>query len=291
MTPAMTPAMTHGALPPGTGIGFKPMHTAALLEHGTDLDFVEVHAENCMGAGGPAHAQLDAVRAVFPLSVHGVGLSIGGVDSIDLAHLRRLKRVVERFEAASVSEHLAWSSYGPRFFNDLLPIAYDEATLVRVVAHVRQVQDLLGRQLLVENPSTYVEPAGSTMEEADFLTDLVARSGCGLLLDLNNVVVSCGNRGSAPQDYLARLPLTAVGEIHLAGHACERLDDGSLLRIDDHGSTVNATTWALYATVIERLGPCPTLVEWDTDVPAFEVLAGEARTAARLQRLLAGKAA
>lgn len=279
------------ALPRGSGIGFKPMHAAALLADGTDLDFVEVHAENCMGAGGPVHAQLDAVRARFPLSVHGVGLSIGGTDPLDAAHLQRLKRVVERFEPASVSEHLAWCSHGPHFFNDLLPIAYDEATLVRVVAHVRQVQDVLGRRLLIENPSTYVEPAGSAMEEADFLAELVARSGCGLLLDLNNVIVSCGNRGGAPQAFLARLPLDAVGEIHLAGHARETLDDGSVLRIDDHGSAVGTETWALYAAVIERLGPCPTLVEWDTDVPAFEVLAGEARTAAHLQRLLAGKAA
>lgn len=278
-------------LPNGSGIGFKPVHAAALLAEGRDLDFVEVHAENLMGAGGPVHARLDAVRAAFPLSVHGVGLSIGGAEPLDRGHLERLARVAARFEAASVSEHLAWSTHAGVFFNDLLPIAYDEPTLRRVVAHVQQVQERLQRRVLIENPSTYVERAGSAVEEVDFLTALVARSGCGLLLDLNNVVVSQRNRGASPEDYLARFPLQAVGEIHLAGHAIETLDDGRMLRIDDHGSPVGDEAWRLYGRVIERAGALPTLIEWDTDVPAFETLAGEARTARRLQRLRAREAA
>lgn len=273
------------------GIGFKPMHAAALLAEGTDLDFVEVHAENLMGAGGPTHAQLDAVRREFALSLHGVGLSIGGEAPLDERHLERLARVAARFEPAVVSEHLAWSTHGGVFFNDLLPIAYDAPTLERVVRHVDRLQERLQRRVLIENPSTYVACAGSTMEETDFLADLVARSGCGLLLDINNVVVSQHNRGESPARYFDRYPLHAVGEIHLAGHAVEALDDGSLLRIDDHGSVVGDEAWALYAPVVARLGPVPTLIEWDTDVPAFEVLANEARKARRIQHQHSAQAA
>jgi uncharacterized protein (UPF0276 family) len=277
--------------PASIGIGFKAMHTDALLADGTDLDLVEVHAENLMGAGGPTHARLDAVRDKFALSLHGVGLSIGGEGPLDERHLERLARVAARFEPALVSEHLAWSTHGDVFFNDLLPIAYDAATLDRVVRHVERLQERLQRRVLIENPSTYVALAGSAMEETDFLAELVARSGCGLLLDLNNVVVSQHNRGESPARYIEHYPLQAVGEIHLAGHAIDALDDGTMLRVDDHGSPVGDEVWALYAQVIGRLGPVPTLIEWDTDVPAFEVLAGEARTARALQRVRARRAA
>lgn len=273
------------------GVGYKPVHAAALLADGEDLDFVEVHAENLMGAGGPVHAQLDLVRRDFALSLHGVGLSIGGDEPLDERHLERLARVVARFEPALVSEHLAWSTHGGVFFNDLLPIAYDASTLDRVVRHVDRLQERLQRRVLIENPSTYVALAGSAMEEVDFLAALVARSGCGLLLDINNVVVSQHNRGALPARYFDRFPLHAVGEIHLAGHTVETLDDGTLLRIDDHGSAVGDEAWALYAQVVARVGAALTLIEWDTDVPAFEVLAGEARTARRLQRLRIAKAA
>jgi uncharacterized protein (UPF0276 family) len=237
------------------------------------------------------HAQLDTVRREFALALHGVGLSIGGDEPLDQHHLERLARVAARFEPAVVSEHLAWSTHGGVFFNDLLPIAYDEATLDRVVTHVQQVQERLRRRVLIENPSTYVALAGSAMEEGDFLCELVARSGCGLLLDLNNVVVSQHNRGQAPVRYLDRYPLHAVGEIHLAGHAIEALEDGTLLRIDNHGSPVGDEAWSLYAQVTARLGALPTLIEWDTDVPAFAVLAGEARTARERQRRHATRAA
>ena len=277
--------MATQALPQGTGIGFKPMHTAALLASGMDLDFVEVHAENLMGAGGPTHAQMDAVRREFALAVHGVGLSIGGESPLDERHLERLARVAARFEPAVVSEHLAWSSHGGVFFNDLLPIAYDTATLDRVVRHVERLQERLRRRVLIENPSTYVALAGSAMEETDFLAELVVRSSCGLLLDLNNVVVSQRNRGASPTHYLDHFPLHAVGEIHLAGHAVETLSDGTRLRIDDHGSPVGDEAWQLYSQVMARLGAVPTLIEWDTDVPSFEVLAAEARTARARQPL------
>lgn len=273
------------------GIGFKPVHADALLADGRDLDFIEVHAENLMGAGGPVHARIDTVRSEFALSLHGVGLSIGGEEALDEGHLERLARVAARFEPAIVSEHLAWSTHGEVFFNDLLPIAYDAATLDRVVRHVDRLQDKLRRRVLIENPSTYVAMAGSAMEEADFLAELAARSGCGLLLDLNNAVVSQHNRGASPSRYLDRFPLHAVGEIHLAGHAVEALADGRELRIDDHGSPVGDDAWALYAQVVDRLGAAPTLIEWDTDVPAFETLAHEARTARAVQHRHAPRAA
>lgn len=275
--------MTRDSLPDGVGIGFKPAHAAALRVEGRDLDFVEVHAENLMGSGGPVHTCMDTVRRDFALALHGVGLSIGGEGPLDGRHLERLARVAARFEPAVVSEHLAWSTHDGVFFNDLLPIAYDAATLDRVTRHVDQLQERLGRRVLIENPSTYVELAGSAMEEVDFLVELVSRSGCGLLLDLNNVVVSQRNRGESPAAYLDRYPLHAVGEIHLAGHAIETLDDGTPLRIDDHGSPVGGEAWALYARVVTHVGPVATLIEWDNDVPSFGVLAGEARTARGFQ--------
>jgi uncharacterized protein (UPF0276 family) len=274
--------MSANVLPEQAGIGFKPAHLAALLDAGSDLGFIEVHAENYMGAGGPVHARLDAARAQFPLSVHGVGLSIGGAEALDAQHLGRLARVVERFEPASVSEHLAWSSHGGVFFNDLLPIAYDEPTLARVVDHVQRVQERLRRRILIENPSTYFALAGSVLEEVDFLSELAARSGCALLLDLNNLVVSAGNRGESPWVAFHRFPIAHVAQVHLAGHASEPLADGRTLRIDDHGSPVGQDVWALYAALLKRGVRPPTLVEWDTDVPDFPTLAAEARRAQQM---------
>lgn len=265
----------------GAGIGFKPEHLQALLASPGTVDFVEVHAENYMGAGGPAHAQLASIRAAHPLSVHGVGLSLGGAAPIDRIHLARLRAVADRYEAAAVSEHLAWSTHAGCYFGDLLPLAYDDASLQRTVAHVSQAQEGLGRQLSIENPSTYLPLAGSAMDEVDFLRELSARSGCALLLDINNVVVSCRNHGADPADYLDRFPLERVAQIHLAGHARLSLDDGTALRIDDHGSPVDDETWALFADVVARTGALPTLIEWDTDVPDFDTLAAEATLARR----------
>ncbi len=269
------------SLPRGTGIGFKPEHLDALLASPGAVDFVEVHAENYMGTGGPAHAQLAAVRAVTPLSVHGVGLSLGGAAPIDRIHLARLRTVADRYEAAAVSEHLAWSTHAGCYFGDLLPLAYDDASLQRTVAHVSQAQEGLGRRLSIENPSAYFPLASSVMDEIDFLRELSARSGCALLLDINNVVVSCRNHGADPADYLARFPLERVAQIHLAGHARVSLDDGTELCIDDHGSAVDDETWALFAMVVARTNALPTLIEWDTDVPAFDTLAAEAALARR----------
>ena len=271
------------ALPRSVGIGLKSSHIADLLEGDHELGFVEIHAENAMGAGGPTHARLDAVRARYPLSVHGVGLSIGGATAPDPTHLQRLARVVERFEAACVSEHLAWSSHAGVFLNDLLPIGCDDASLRRVLEHVQRVQEQLQRRLLIENPAVCLRLSTGVLEEADFLAELARRSGCGLLLDLNNLVVSAANQGQSAHAVLARFPLQAVQQIHLAGHSVEALSDGSELRIDDHGSAVSPEVWSLYSAVLARCGPLPTLIEWDTRVPTFETVLAQAQHARLLQ--------
>lgn len=264
-----------GPLPASAGIGFKPMHLEALLADPQAPAFVEVHAENYMGAGGAPHAWLGRVRERMPLSIHGVGLSLGAEAAPDEAHLDRLARLIERYEPASFSEHLAWSSHGVNYFNDLLPVAYERATLDRVCAHIDRVQTRLGRRMLLENPATYVEFESSTMSEQEFISTVIARTGCGLLLDVNNVFVSCSNHGRDATAFLEALPLHAVGEIHLAGHSLDH-DGVAGLLIDSHGSAVADPVWSLYGSVIARIGPAPTLVEWDNDVPAYEVLRAEA---------------
>ena len=276
----LAPARPPVTLPRGAGIGFKPEHFHDLLSLPPPARpaFVEVHAENYMGAGGAAHAMLTAIRACMPLSVHGVGLSIGGPGPLDAAHLARLAAVAERWQPQAVSEHLAWSTHDGAYLNDLLPLPYTAATLAGVAAHVAQVQDRLKRRILIENPATYILFAASTWSETDFLAELVRRTGCGLLLDVNNVYVSCTNHRESPEAYLDAFPLAAVGQIHLAGHAAEELPSGPLL-IDDHGSPVAEPVHALYARVLARTGPLPTLIEWDTDVPALPVLMAEAARA------------
>lgn len=277
-------SLTGVALPAGAGIGAKPQHYEDLLAAVKGPAFIEVHAENFMGAGGPPHAWLRRLRERYPLSVHGVGLSIGG-ERLDPAHLERLAAVVERHEPAAVSEHLAWSSHGEVYFNDLLPPRYDHATLARVCEHVDRVQSRLRRTLLLENPSTYLEHAGGDFEEAQFLREVVQRTGCGLLLDLNNAYVSARNHGRDVHAWLDAVPLGAVGQVHLAGHAHDRDEAGDELLIDDHGSSVSAPVWELFQATVARIGPVPTLVEWDTDVPAFDVLMAQAQVAeARLAR-------
>jgi uncharacterized protein len=258
------------------GIGLKAAHMAGLLDGEADVDFLEVHAENFMSAGGPALRQLQRMRSRWPLSVHGVGLSIGSDGPLDLGHLERLATVVERFEPRWVSEHLAWSSHGGLCLNDLLPLPYDAATLTRVCDHVDQVQQRLKRRVLIENPSTYLEFAGSTMDEAQFLGELVRRSGCGLLLDVNNAYVSGINHHRDPWTLIEALAVDAVGEIHLAGFAEDRDGSGERLLIDHHGAPVDDAVWSLYRRTIERLGPRPTLIERDNDIPALAVLAAEA---------------
>lgn len=265
-------------LPAQAGIGFKPQHHDALMDDRQPPGFIEVHAENYLGAGGLPHAQLAALAARLPLSIHGVGLSIGG-DALDERHLDRIAALLSRHPAAVFSEHLAWSTHDGRYFNDLLPLRYDDAALDRVCMHVARVQERLGRAILLENPSSYLAFACDGLDEPQFLAAVVARTGCGLLLDVNNVHVSCHNHARDPHAYLAALPLHAVGEIHLAGHASEALDAAGGLLIDDHGSPVGEAVWSLYAGLIATLGPLPTLIEWDTDVPDYPTLRAEARRA------------
>jgi len=264
------------------GVGFKAEHFEAIVDMGPKLGFFEVHAENYMGAGGAPHRRLDKIRELYPLSLHGVGLSIGSPGPLDRAHLQRLAAVARRFEPALVSEHLAWSTHEGVFFNDLLPLPYTDETLARVAEHIDETQNALGRTILLENPSTYVVFAESTWAEADFLREIARRTGCGLLLDVNNVFVSATNHGRDPDRYLADFPLEAVGEIHLAGYAEDADDAGLPLLIDAHNSPVRDAVWALYAEVLRRLGATPTLIEWDNDLPDWPTLLGEARRAERV---------
>jgi hypothetical protein len=269
-------------LPARGGAALKPRHVVDVLRERPRLGFFEVHAENYMVDGGPFLQHLACVREQYPVSMHGVALGIGGEGPLDRVHLDRLAALVARFQPAQFSEHLAWSTHGGRFLNDLLPLPYDDGTLVRVCAHVQQAQEHLRRRLLLENPSTYFEFEASCLAEAQFLTEVVRRTGCGLLLDLTNAQVSCANRGTDPRDFLAALPLHAVGEIHLAGFARDLDAAGAPLLVDDHGSAVDAAVWSLYREVLQQTGPLPTLVEWDNDVPDWPVLRDEALKAQAL---------
>jgi len=266
---------------PSVGVGFKPEHFEAIVDTRPQLGFFEVHAENYMGAGGAPHRRLDAIRERYPLSLHGVGLSIGSPGPLDQAHLQRLAAVAKRFEPALVSEHLAWSTHEGAFFNDLLPLPYTAETLGRVAEHIDEVQNALGRRMLLENPSTYVVFAESTWAETDFLREIARRTGCGLLLDVNNVFVSAINHGHDPDRYLADFPLSAVWEIHLAGYAEDTDEAGLPLLIDAHNSPIREAVWALYTATIRRLGATPTLIEWDNDVPVWPTLLNETRRAER----------
>ena len=261
------------------GTSFKHEHLQAIVDQGKHGGFFEVHAENYMGAGGPPHRALERIRIDHPVSIHGVCMSIGGREPLDPAHLERFRALVARYEPALVSEHLAWSTHESTYFNDLLPLPYTEATLKCVADHIDQLQAAIGRPILLENPSTYIAFSESTMSETDFLRALVRRSGCGLLLDVNNVFVSATNQGFSAVDYLAEFPLSHVGEIHLAGHAEQTDDEGDALLIDSHDRKVADLVWALFEGVIARCGPTPTLIEWDSNVPEWPVLRAEAEAA------------
>jgi Uncharacterized protein conserved in bacteria len=276
--------MKPSRLPARAGVGFKPEHFTGIDAAAQPVGFFEVHAENYMGAGGPPHAKLARLRADYALSIHGVGLSIGAMQPLDRDHLGRLKTLCDRYEPESFSEHLAWSSHGEVFLNDLLPLPYTEETLARVAEHIDEVQSVLGRQMLLENPATYLTFEESTIEETDFLGELVRRTGCGLLLDVNNVFVASTNHNLDPRAYLARFPLGSVREIHLSGHS-ETVDDaGARLLIDSHDTPVTDPVWALYEEVIARTGPVATLIEWDNDVPDWPVLRAEAEAAEAILR-------
>lgn len=266
-------------LPRRAGLGLKHEHFVEVLETAPDIGFFEVHAENYMVAGSPFHHYLGLIREQYPLSLHGVGLSIGGEGPLNREHLARLATLIERYQPHSFSEHLAWSSHGPVFLNDLLPLAYDSATLQRVCEHVDQVQSTLKRPMLLENPSTYLQFQRSTLEETDFISEIIRRTGCGLLLDVNNVYVSCINHQLNPLAYIDALPLHAVGEVHLAGFAEDADSLGDRLLIDDHGSPIDNAVWQLYEQVLARIGPMATLIERDNQLPAFSVLLTEAEQA------------
>ena len=269
-------------LPAYPGVGYKPQHFSNIIDRPDPVGWLEIHAENYMGDGGRPIAQLRALAARFPLSVHGVGLSIGGEAPLDRDHLDRLKHLVGWLNPAAFSEHLAWSTHDGAFLNDLLPLPYTQATLRRVADHVDQVQEALGRPMLLENPATYLEFAESEMDEIAFLSEIARRTGCGLLFDVNNVFVACTNRQEDPIAYVDRFPLDLVGEIHLGGHDADRDDAGLPLLIDSHGCAVADPVWALYARVIARGGAKPTLIEWDNEVPDWPVLAAEATRAGRI---------
>ena len=266
-------------LPAAPGVGYKPKHYAEILSGPGPVGWLELHAENYMGDGGRPLAQLRALAERFPISVHGVGLSIGGEDRLDAAHLRRLKHLLGWLNPASFSEHLAWSTHDSAFLNDLLPLPYTRDTLSRVVAHIDEVQDTLGRQMLLENPSSYLAFSESTWDEPDFLREIARRTGCGLLLDVNNVFVSATNLGFTPQAYIDNFALDQVGEIHLGGHDEDEDDHGAPLLIDSHGREVADPVWALLDHTLSRAGPKPLLIEWDTDLPDWPVLCEEARRA------------
>lgn len=268
------------ALPALPGVGYKPQHFSALLADAGAVGWLEIHAENYMGDGGRPLAQLRYLGERFPLSVHGVGLSIGGEGRLDGDHLRRLKTLCDWARPASFSEHLAWSTHEGVYLNDLLPLPYTAATLARVCEHIDEVQSVLGRRMLLENPSHYLGFAETEMDEIAFLTEIAQRTGCGMLLDVNNVYVSATNQNYDPLRYVEDFPLHLVGEIHLGGHDEDKDDQGARLLIDSHGREVVDPVWALYAAAIGRGGAKPTLIEWDNDVPEWPVLAAEAARAA-----------
>ena len=266
-------------LPHGVGVGYKPQHFSEIMAADGAVDWLEVHAENYMGDGGRPLAQLEALGAKYPLSIHGVGLSIGSEGPLDPAHLKRLQKLCDRVNPASFSEHLAWSTHDMGFLNDLLPLPYTDQTLTTVAAHIDQVQNTLGRQMLLENPSNYLAFKETQMPEVEFLAQLVERTGCGLLLDVNNVFISATNQQTDPLSYLNAFPLAHVGEIHMGGHDHDIDDHGAPLLIDSHGREVAEPVWVLLDHVLRTGGPKPVLIEWDTDVPEWPVLAAEAARA------------
>ncbi len=268
-------------LPAAPGLGFKSTHYPDYASPGA-VRWIEVHAENYMVDGGPRLAMLRDLAQRFPVSIHGVGLSIGGDDPLDADHLARLKALVEMIDPASFSEHLAWSSHGGAYYNDLLPLPYTGATLDRVCAHVDQVQQALGRRMLLENPSSYLSFAESEMPETEFLSEIGRRTECGMLLDINNVFISSVNIGISAEAYLRDFPLDAIGEVHLGGFDAQQDETGAPLLIDSHGAPVADPVWALYDRLLGITGPLPTLIEWDNDVPAFAVLEAEAARAAEV---------
>lgn len=269
---------TAGQIPAKAGIGLRFRHHQAVIEVRPDVAWLEVHTENYMGGGTPLRC-LETIRRDYPISLHGVGLSLGSAEGLDLSHLERIRTVAERIEPQLMSEHIAWSVVGGTYLADLLPLPMTEEALEAVCRHVEQTQACLKRSILVENPSTYLAFAHSTIPEWEFMAAVAHRTGCGILCDVNNIYVSCCNHGWNPAIYLEALPPDRIGEVHLAGHSLKQLADGSSLRIDDHGSRVIPEVWSLYEQALARFGPVPSLIEWDNDIPPLDVLLDEAKLA------------
>jgi len=262
------------------GVGLRSQHIAEVMRTRPAVPWFEVHAENYM-SGGPTVRVLEQIRQDYPISIHGVGLSLASADGLDARHLTRLKRLVERLEPVLVSEHLAWSIANGAYLNHLLPLVYTEETFEIVCRNVEHAQTVLGRRILVENPASYLRFAGSSIPEPEFLTAVVRRTGCGLLCDVNNIYVTSQNFDQNPVTYIEGLPADVVGEMHLAGHTINDVD-GQPMLIDDHGAPVSQAVWELFTLALAHFGPVPTLIEWDTNIPAFAVLVAEASKADRL---------
>jgi len=278
-------------IPAIAGVGLKPQHYEEILSLGpkaiAPIGWFEVHTENYMGDGGPPHHYLEKIRQDYPLSMHGVGLSLGTAEGLNQDHLRGVKNVVDRYQPALVSEHISWSIANGVYLNDLIPLPYTAETMKIIGDNIDLVQNFLGRQILVENPSSYLLFKSSDREEPDFINEILANTGCGLLLDVNNVYVSCQNHGWDARDYIARLKPETVGEIHLAGHAVKEWH-GQTLRIDDHGSNVSREVWDLYVYTLSLMGPKPSLIEWDSNIPSLMTLQQEAERANSLLRKFPG---
>lgn len=277
-------------MPASAGIGLRAQHHLDVLSGTLRVGWFEAHSENYFADGGAHVEALMRIRARYPLSLHGVGLSLGSTDPWDRVHLENLRRAIGRFEPGLVSEHLSWSSVGGRFANDLLPLPYTEEALRHSSARIAEVQDYLGRQILIENVSSYLQFNASSLTEWEFMAGVAAESGCGILLDINNIFVAAHNHGYECHDYLQGIPRGAVQELHLAGHSRVELD-GALLLIDTHGSPVCEAVWELYGAALRRFGEVPTLIEWDTDIPAIHVLEAEADQANALRASLHAVAA
>ncbi len=263
------------------GIGYKSQYLGELAVKNADIGWLEIHAENYMMSGGPRKQMMIDLASQYPISCHGVGLSIGAEIGLDKAHLERLRTLMKWLEPAVFSEHLAWSTHSEAYFNDLLPLPYTQETLDRVVRHIDQVQSAIGRQMLLENPSSYLQFAQSEMSETDFIREVAERSGCGLLLDVNNVFVSANNLAADPREYIDQYPLEYVQEIHLGGFDEDEDDQGALLLIDAHNNPVAEPVWTLYDHVLSRTGALPTLIEWDNNLPQWSVLQSEAKRVAK----------
>jgi uncharacterized protein len=268
-------------VPARAGIGLRADHHVAILHELPDVGWLEAHSENYFAPGGASHRALEALRTHYPISLHGVGLSVGGTDPLDREHLAELRAAIDRYQPALVSEHLCWSSAGGRHTNDLLPLPYTNDARRHVVSRIHEIQDALRRSVLIENVSSYLGFRNAEMTEWEFLAEVARESGCGILLDVNNIYVSARNHGFDPVDYLLGIPRASVGEIHLAGHS-SRVLEGQTLLIDTHNARVCDEVWALYARAIGRFGPVPSLIEWDVDLPELGVLVDEAHIADRI---------